>query len=388
MVRTAFTHPRDGVALATTLFMIVVIGTIIGGALFASSLEQRSASSQVYTGRALAAAEYGQNAVLIDWDRQRAWTMPKGDTLIRRYNLAEGAIATAIVTKLNTTTFLVTAEGQAGATRQTRSRRATSTLLTLDIPQLRVPAAFTGRGAVSVAGSSMTSGADANPTGWDCPTAGPTVAGIATPDSAITYSGAQYQVLGNPPVARDPEAADTSTFFDLGGTSYSELAGTVGTKVFDIPVGTTYTINQINPVVSGGTCLVSDIRNWGDPWRLTPAGPCEGYMPIIHARGGGNFTIQGAGGGGRAQGILLVDGDLSISGNMEFHGLILVRGKISISGTGFKVFGGMMAANMNGGTSSISGNSVLQFSRCALMSVFAQRAYPKPTKERAWSDMF
>jgi hypothetical protein len=34
---------------------------------------------------------------------------------------------------------------------------------------------------------------------------------------------------------------------------------------------------------------------------------------------------------------------------MEFHGLILVRGKISISGTGFKVFGGMMAANMNGG---------------------------------------
>ena len=388
MLRTSFTARRAGVALATTLFMIVVIGTIIAGALFSTSLEQRSASSQVYTGRALAAAEYGQNAVLIDWDRGRAWTMAKGDTLIRQYNLAEGAIATAVVTKLNTTTFLVTSDGQAGATRYTRSRRATSTLLTLDIPQLRVPAAFTGRGASSIGGSSITSGADANPTGWDCPSAGPTVAGIATPDSAISYSGSQYQVIGDPPVDRDPAAGDTSTFFDLGGTSYAELAATGGAKVFNVPVSTSYSINGINPVVSGGTCMTGDAKNWGDPWRLAPAGPCEGYMPIIHAAGGGTFSISGAGGGGRAQGILLVDGDLSISGNMEFHGLILVRGKISISGTGFKVFGGMMAANMNGGTNSIAGNSVLQFSRCALMTVFAQRAYPKPTKERAWADMF
>src|SRR5687768_1158851 len=179
---------RKGVALATALFMIVVIGTIIAGVLFTSSQEQRSAASQVHVGRALTAAEYAQNAVLIDWDRERAWRLPKGDTIRRQYNLAGGAVATAIVTKLNTTTFLVTAEGRAGATRQTRSSRRTSTLLTLDIPQLRVPAAFTGRGAIGVSGSSITSGNDINPTGWDCPTAGPAAAGIATPDSSVTYS--------------------------------------------------------------------------------------------------------------------------------------------------------------------------------------------------------
>ena len=151
---------RDGVALATALFMIVVIGTIISAVVFTSSQEQRSASSQIYAERALTAAEYGQNAVLIDWDRERAWRMANGDTLRRVYNVAGGGVATAVVTKLNMTTFLVASEGEAGATRQTRARRRTSVLLPLNIPQLRVPAAFTGRGADSVGGSSITNGTD------------------------------------------------------------------------------------------------------------------------------------------------------------------------------------------------------------------------------------
>lgn len=382
---------RDGVALATALFMIVVIGTIISAVVFTSSQEQRSASSQIYAERALTAAEYGQNAVLIDWDRERAWRMANGDTLRRVYSVAGGGVATAVVTKLNMTTFLVASEGEAGATRQTRARRRTSVLLTLNIPQLRVPAAFTGRGADSVGGSSTTNGADVNPAGWDCPAAGPTAAGIATGDSSMTYLGNRFAINGDPPVDRTAAANDTSTYFNLGGTTYSDLASLAAVPgqgiVFNVLPLVGLTVTGVGPVELGGNCVVGNSLNWGDPFRATPARPCESYMPVIHAKGAGTFSIQG-GGGGRAQGILIVDGNLAISGNFEFHGLIIVRGRVSISGTGTKIFGAMLAANMNGATNVITGNATLQFSRCALTTLLAKRAYPKPAKERAWADMY
>src|SRR5919109_1348247 len=312
---------RRGLALATTLFAIVVIGTIISAALFASTQEQRSATSQLYVERALAAAEYGQNAVLIDWDRERTWRMPNGDTLLRTYSVAGGAVATAVVTKLNRTTFLVASEGSAGPTDQSRARRRTSMVLTLDIPQLRVPAAFTARGADTVAGSSVTNGTDVNPAGWDCPAAGPTAAGIATGDSVMTYQGTKFAVNGNPPVDRDAAANDTSTYFNLGGTTYSDMAALAAEPgqgiVFTPLLGTTLALTGINPVVVGSTCVLGS-TNWGDPLRATPPSPCESYMPIIHVKG--DASING-GGGSRGQGILLVDGNLAIAGNFEFHGL-------------------------------------------------------------------
>jgi hypothetical protein len=379
---------RRGLALATTLFAIVVIGTIISAALFASTQEQRSATSQLYVERALAAAEYAQNAVLIDWDRERTWRMPNGDTLLRTYSVAGGAVATAVVTKLNRTTFLVASEGSAGPTEQSRARRRTSMVLTLDIPQLRVPAAFTARGADTVAGSSITNGTDVNPTGWDCPAAGPTAAGIATGDSVMTYQGTKFAVNGNPPVDRDAAANDTSTYFNLGGTTYSDMATLAAEPgqgiVFTPLLGTTLALTGINPVVLGSTCVLGS-TNWGDPLRAAPPSPCESYMPIIHIKG--NASITG-GGGGRGQGILLVDGNLAIAGNFEFHGLVIVRGRVSFSGTGTKVFGAVLAANTGGSANLISGNVQLQFSRCALTTLLARRAYPKPTKERAWADMF
>src|SRR5919109_1388115 len=379
---------RRGLALATTLFAIVVIGTIISAALFASTQEQRSATSQLYVERALAAAEYGQNAVLIDWDRERTWRMPNGDTLRRTYSVAGGGVATAVVTKLNRTTFLVASEGRAGPTEQSAARRRTSMVLTLDIPQLRVPAAFTARGADTVAGSSITNGTDVNPAGWDCPAAGPTAAGIATGDSVMTYQGTKFAVNGNPPVDRDPAANDTSTYFNLGGTTYSDMAALAAVPgqgiVFTPLLGTTLALTGINPVVVGSTCVLSN-TNWGDPYRAAPPSPCESYMPVIHIKG--NASITG-GGGGRGQGILLVDGNLAISGNFEFHGLVIVRGRVSFTGTGTKVFGAVLAANTGGSANLISGNVQLQFSRCALTTLLARRAYPKPTKERAWADMF
>jgi len=379
---------RRGLALATTLFAIVVIGTIISAALFASTQEQRSATSQLYVERALAAAEYGQNAVLIDWDRERTWRMPNGDTLRRTYTVAGGAVATAVVTKLNRTTFLVASEGSAGPTEQSRAQRRTSMVLTLDIPQLRVPAAFTARGADTVAGSSTTNGTDMNPAGWDCPAPGPVAAGIATGDSAMTYSGTRYVINGDPPVDRTAAANDTATYFNLGGTTYSDMAALAAAPgqgiVFTPLLGTTLALTGINPVAVGATCVLSN-TNWGDPWRATPPSPCESHMPIIHIKG--NASITG-GGGGRGQGILLVDGNLAMAGNFEFHGLVIVRGRVSFTGTGTKVFGAVLAANTGGSANLISGNVQLQFSRCALNTLLARRAYPKPTKERAWADMF
>jgi hypothetical protein len=101
-----------------------------------------------------------------------------------------------------------------------------------------------------------------------------------------------------------------------------------------------------------------------------------------------NYTITGDGG----QGIILVDGNLRISGNFTWTGLILVRGTFEVNGTGgagggVKIIGAVAAMNRGGGTNTITGASTLTFSRCALAQVTARLSTASPVKYRAWADM-
>src|SRR4029079_18254653 len=86
------------------------------------------------------------------------------------------------------------------------------------------------------------------------------------------------------------------------------------------------------------TCRTSSNTNWGEPnGGVGSVTACFNYFPIIYAPG--NLRISG----GRGQGILLVRGDLDLSGGMEFYGPVIVLGNLTSTGTGGHVYGGVMA---------------------------------------------
>jgi Tfp pilus assembly protein PilX len=81
----------------------------------------------------------------------------------------------------------------------------------------------------------------------------------------------------------------------------------------------------------------------------------------------GSFDIQAHTSGA---GVLIVDGDLTIHGGLNFYGLIIVRGVLTFSGSGTgqssNVIGAVIAGN-GSVADSLSGGINVQYDRCALL---------------------
>jgi hypothetical protein len=93
---------------------------------------------------------------------------------------------------------------------------------------------------------------------------------------------------------------------------------------------------------------------------------------------------------GYGQGIMLVEGDLAVQGGFTFYGPVIVRGELKTAGTGGHFNGGVIAANVNLGTTTVLGNALVQFSSCAveraiLNSASLTRALP--LAQRSWMDL-
>lgn len=380
---------REGFALATAIVAIILIGLLIAASFFGSIQEYRTGRNTLQQERALAAAEFGQGNALTDFTTETMRQMSKGDIFEASYDLGDGSVANVDITKLNMLTFSVVSEGVAAEGTDLESRRRTGMLIRLEIPELRIQGAVTTSGSTRVAGNQTTSGADQNPTGWDCDETGPLRAGYVNDNAgdvvpAGTCSGGGC-ITGSPKIATDPLAGDPATYDEFGGISYDSLTTLANVTWI---MATTPSLDNIWPSYDGtGACNRLNMKNWGDPLRnaATP-GKCESYFPIIHLKGPGTTTLKT----GRAQGMLLVDGNLSIAGQFEFYGPIIVKGNLSTSGVGNKIIGGVMAANTGCATTpcnKLEGTSHLQFSRCAILQTLMARARPV-LAERAWADMF
>ncbi len=385
-------HPRqrEGFALATAIVAIVLIGLLIAASFFGSFQEYRSGRNTLYQERALASAEYGLGEVLAAFDTDAARAMSVGQVITRTVNVQDGATAGIDITKLNMLTFSVVSEGRAEAGTDMDARRRAGMLIRLEIPELRIQGAITSANKTNITGTGSTSGADQNPANWACDAAGPPRAGIVNDNPAdVTSSGACGNntftcVTGTPKVAVDPLAGDPDTYDEFGGISFDSLAAIANIQ---LNVASTPSLSGIGPVVSGGVCDKTNVRNWGDVNRnaATP-GKCESYFPIIHVRGSGTFELST----GKGQGLLLIEGNFKLAGNFEFYGPVIVKGNLTFSGTGNKIVGGVMTAN-EGCTSNpcnaLSGNAHVQFSRCALLSALIAQARPV-LATRSWADMF
>ncbi len=371
--------------MATALGGLVIIGVMIAGVFFTSNQELRVGTNTFVQERAFRAAEFGLNASLASWDNAKMLLLPIGGRQEIVYDSsAKGWRDTVTITRLTATAFLIGSTGTAFGGIQGTSRRRTGLLVRISIPSLETKAALTSGGDVALANVPI-NGFDTGPLGWtSCPAVGSPAAAVVVGDSTdITFRKTcplNDCLLGTPKLLASSVVQDTATFSGFDDETFTSLT-TYSPKVY---TSSSQPPNRIEPVVTGGGCNKSATKNWGDPSRSTPAGACESYFPIIHSQGSG-YQMQLRGGSG--QGILLVDGDLEISGDFTFYGPVIVRGKF-VSKNSAKVHGAVMAANMSGGVNQIEGTSTIAYSSCALQKAFENAIPPKRVRQRAWMEVF
>jgi hypothetical protein len=379
-------HTRPGFALAVALAAIVIIGAIITGMFFASTQEYRMSRNSAMQARALTTAEYGLNFILSPglvslghWNS--AWnTSANGLDTTEVYSPGDGGLDTVRVTKLGDGMFLLTSTGRVGPASGAQARRRLGALVTLAIPQLNMLGALTTQGSVKIGGSSFLDGRDSTVDNWDCPPPTAGLPGLSLPDiSKIQTSGCNNLscIAGTPKLSQNPAAADSNTYLTFGpGLDYYTL-----TAMASKTLSSGANVNGLAPSASNGVCNTADPNNWGDPMH-TSVVSCQTYFPIIHAAGNLQLT------GGVGQGILLVDGDLSITGGAHFYGPVIVKGSLKSTGSGGHVTGGVMAANVDLEQSSLLGDAEIQFSSCALSRALSGAALPMFLARRSWTELY
>lgn len=378
-------HNRRGMALPMVLGAIILIGTLVAGVMYLATQDFRVGANSLNETRAQTAADMGLARLLTDWDQTKNTSMATGDTLTKSYTDVSGATVNVFVTRLPGPFFWAVSEAQTrGNSLQYGSRRRYGELLRLNIPAVNFLGAVTASGNVKVSGNVTINGNDANPSGWSsCSGSLTNMPGaVITPTATVSISGS-VTVTGNPSSTTSSAAGDTNTYFNYGGLTYTSLAALAN---ITLPSGT---YNGMAPATVGGllgvgsVCDKSQTMNWGDPVRHTPAAACEPYYPIIHITGDATLT------GGTGQGILLVDGSLTMSGNFTFTGVVITRGATKASGTGNSVTGVIMAASIDlSQSATLTGNTMVQYSSCAVQQTLSSTATLATAKGRGWVNLY
>jgi hypothetical protein len=385
-MRTSRLSDDRGMALAVAIFALVVIGALVAGAFFAGHLEQRTGRNTLYAAQAADAAELGVSKVVSDWDQFNLNNTAIGATTSIGTTTVGSVRYTQDVRRLNNDIFLVQSLGTrvdgAGAPL---ARRTVAMVTRLSYVTATANAAVTAGKSVNFNGMAFqVNGNDSVPAGWSgeagCNT-GAAKAGVRSAEGVSASDQQDSKIIGSPAqVEHDPTV--TSNFFNIfGDVTFDELK-----KNADIILPLTTPYNGAAPSLTAGAtprCNTADQMNWGEPNR-SGAGyvsQCVNYFPIIY----GSASQTSLAGGGRGQGLLLVEGDLSISGGFQWTGLIVAKGGIKIVGDGNKVTGALLAQDVAvDDQNTISGNTTLQFSSCALSKAIQGSAIAEPLTMRSW----
>ena len=221
------------------------------------------------------------------------------------------------------------------------------------------PAPFEMYGAFTSLSGINKNGTSGDLSGYDRCGASPTINGVAVPDAS--YTGPVGPIQGNP--------EDTPYYLGTPGT-----AGTAKDSI---------DIDWANIVAWPNPSMFPDHR--------VPAGPWPGSFndwPIVRVDnvGGPAFSLPGTNG----KGILIVTGDLALSGSVGWEGLVLVGGILTSNGNN-TVYGAVVAGlnvklGMNPGASDIAnGTKTYQYDSCSLKRALGQHGSIQPVRN-GWID--
>jgi hypothetical protein len=367
---------RPGVALVMTVVAMAVLGALVAGVFFTALRAQRDGRDAIYRVQALAAAEYGLATALTPAVWRSSW-----NTTARRGPLRDIVLSPSPETsdsvriwKLGPDTFLLTSTGRAGH-GATTAQRTISLLASLRSPRLRLRAAAIAMNGVAVADSGIISGVDTLPGGWRCPPGDDARPAAVAPSLAlvdVSSCAEPHCLIGSPPASADSLAADAATYERFGPFSRDSLA------LAGRQLGADALLAPPWPSLDGGgECDAARLDNLGDPGATLGAGaPCNDYFPLVHASG--NMRLQG----GAGEGMLIVDGNLTIAGGATFSGVVAVRGVLEITELS-ELRGTALASRVI-----VHDGARVRYSSCAVERALRGAAEPVVPEGPAWSESY
>jgi hypothetical protein len=388
-----------GMALALAIVALVIVGALIAGAFFAGTQEQRVGENSRYSQRSFGVAEGAANYIIGHWDPQvfnsrgfyplDSVKIPTlgADTISPSHT---GRYA-GYVYRLNQEQYLIDITGQDSASvgggaallrRGGGGRERIGLLARIKPLVIDIRASLTSGRGDALSGNAAISGYDHTPTGWTTCSAldsvGNAKAGIRTDTSMAISAGGNSSIVGTPPVIKDPNITD-STFTKYGDVNYAQLVARA-----TISLNGQNFSNSIGPVVTNGQCDRTVTTNWGD--GMNPGQPCATYFPIVHIQGDANINgVQG-------QGILLVDGSLSVQGGFQWFGITIVRGTLKTAGGGSTdahFWGATMVQDSTVvGNNTLSGHANILYSKCAVVKALDQTGVVALMRSRGWVQLY
>jgi hypothetical protein len=252
-------------------------------------------------------------------------------------------------------------------------------MIRLVTPKLVMKGGLTAVGDITVTGNATVSGNDTTPPSWG-------TAGVDCPPQAdkggVVYNGTLNQsgsseITGVPPTQLDATLTPANM---MGETTFDQLKALRTLSL-------TSNISGVGPALTTSvpaTCKTTVQTNWGAP--LNSDSPCFDYFPIIYHYG--DLSISGSGAG---QGILLVEGNLNIQGQISFFGPVIATGSVNVRGTGtddVKFYGGLIASDVQLDDSKLSGNATVLYSSCANRRALQGSGVISRLSERGWVQLY
>lgn len=385
-------HEKRGFALPVAVFALVVVGVLVTGGFYLARQETRIGIASVRGTTAFYLAERGTMEVLANWNASVYGILPQWTSTTVQDTTEEG-VWSVDVTRMTDRLYFLRSTGTvtAGSAAYGTASRMMGMVARLNTADISPPAALATQGALRYGGSSEVHGIDEIPNGigggsadWTglCdPSSLTDKPGILINDTTnITWVGSRSQIEENmsgvPLFDEDPSitAGSLMTFGDMSWDDMIALAD----KVYTASPGT------IGPAVSGGECNTGVKDNWGAPTDTTSV--CFNYFPIIYYSPSGQLQLSS----GIGQGILLVEGDLKVTGGFEFYGPVFVKGTLTTMGSGGHFWGGVVAANADISENTILGNAVITYSSCAVSRAILNNSAltkARPLENRSWVDL-
>jgi hypothetical protein len=357
---------RRGAALAIVLVAMTVLAALTAGSIVAARQTRRAARDALPQVRAAVAAEGALVEALARWTPR--WNQL--DAGATDSTTASAGLRTRVrAMRLDARHLLLEATGRTRAsTPLVDAERTMSVVARLDPPVPDAAGAITVGGTLDLLAGAVLDGTDASPPGWSrCAATGidSTAAAVVAPDRVRVDPAAQ--LIGA--IVADARASSASTFTRFASEEWSALDARATVAV---PGGSVVTPA---PRETSGVCVLA-ADAWSDPAHASAA--CAQIHALVVARGA--LTVRGP---ARGQGMLLVDGDLTIDGAFDFAGVVVVRGALHAETGALRLHGALLVAN---GAVLGAGSSVRR-SRCALVRATDGVARISVVRRRSWAEV-
>ena len=246
--------------------------------------------------------------------------IPVGDSAVMEGAHGEWGGYRVAAHRLTRELYLLAGEGRVDGVARTKAGRLTWAL----DPGARLaalPGAVAFRAHAAVTDSALIAGdrVTAAPLVWNATECAPhlPLADSLFPQGRVAESGSWVPPVSMlEPARRQRLAVDLNPpSLNLGALSLQDLE-----ELADITLGVPGGSTRVH---LGSGCPATAAGSWGTP--LNPTGSCGAYLPVVVVRGSLEVT------GGEGQGVLVVDGGASFSGNSTFAGLVLAAGAVRLA---------------------------------------------------------